>query len=144
MAGQAWKYSGELDERDLTFLQHEFITVSMGVEYYGFSIRPLVSMVKDAGAFYKIGKMVRIAVLPVRVGLCIADMLLKTVMKLESFVIGIAVWFLILCAISAIINGLWRQLGILAILFLCIIAFMFAELLLSSLIEDLCDGLRRI
>lgn len=60
MAGQAWKYSGELDERDLTFLQHEFITVSMGVEYYGFSIRPLVSMVKDAGAFYKIGKMVRI------------------------------------------------------------------------------------
>jgi len=68
----------------------------------------------------------------------------KTVMKLESFVIGIAVWFLILCAISTIINGLWRQLGILAILFLCIIAFMFAEVLLSSLIEDLCDGLRRI
>ena len=88
--------------------------------------------------------MLRIAVLPVRVGLCIADMLLKTVMKLESFVIGIAVWFLILCAISTITNGLWRQLGILAILFLCIIAFMFAEVLLSGLIEDLCDGLRRI
>ena len=24
MAGQAWKYSGELDERDLAFLQHEY------------------------------------------------------------------------------------------------------------------------
>ena len=79
-----------------------------------------------------------------RVMLCIVDLFLKTVMKLESFVIGIAVWLLILCAISTIANGAWRQLGILAILFLCIMAFMFAELLLSGLIEDLCDGLRRI
>ncbi len=60
MAGQAWKYSGELDERDLVFLQHEYITVSMGIEYYGFSERPLIRMAKDAGAFYKIGKMARI------------------------------------------------------------------------------------
>ena len=60
MAGQAWKYSGQLDERDLAFLQRRFITVSMGIEYYGFSERPLVRMAKDAGAYYKIGKMVRI------------------------------------------------------------------------------------
>lgn len=33
MAGQAWKYSGQLDERDQAFLQHEFITVPMGIEY---------------------------------------------------------------------------------------------------------------
>lgn len=32
MAGQAWKYSGELDERDFAFLQHEFITVPMGID----------------------------------------------------------------------------------------------------------------
>ncbi len=60
MPGQAWKYSHQLDERDLAFLQHEFITVSMGIEYYGFSERPLVRMAKEAGAFYKIGKMTRI------------------------------------------------------------------------------------
>ncbi|SFG58978.1 DUF6462 family protein [Oribacterium sp. WCC10] len=60
MAGQAWKYSGELDERDLAFLQHEFITITLGVEYYGFSVRPLTRMAVEAGAFYKIGKMVRI------------------------------------------------------------------------------------
>ena len=60
MSGQAWKYSHQLDERDLAFLQHEFITVSMGIEYYGFSERPLVRMAKEAGAFYKIGKMTRI------------------------------------------------------------------------------------
>ena len=60
MAGQAWKYSGQLDERDLAFLQRHFITVPMGIEYYGFSERPLVRMAKDAGAYYKFGKMVRI------------------------------------------------------------------------------------
>ncbi len=60
MAGQAWKYSGELDEKDLAFLQHEFITIPMGVEYYGFSERPFTRMAIEAGAFYKIGKMVRI------------------------------------------------------------------------------------
>lgn len=60
MAGQAWKYSGELDERDLAFLQHEYITVSMGIEYYGFSVRPLTRMAIEARALYKIGKMVRI------------------------------------------------------------------------------------
>lgn len=60
MAGRAWKYSHQLDERDLAFLQHDFITIPMGVEYYGFSERPLLRMAKDAGAFYKIGKMTRI------------------------------------------------------------------------------------
>jgi len=27
MAGQAWKYSHQLDERDLAFLQHDYITI---------------------------------------------------------------------------------------------------------------------
>ncbi len=60
MARQAWKYSHQLDERDLAFLQHDYITISMGMEYYGYSERPLTRMAKDAGAFYKIGKMTRI------------------------------------------------------------------------------------
>lgn len=60
MCGQAWKYSNQLDERDIAFLQHEFITVPMGIEYYGYSERPLVRMAKEAGAYYKIEKMVRI------------------------------------------------------------------------------------
>ena len=60
MAGQAWKYSHQLDERDLAFLQRDLVTITMGVEYYGFSERPLVRMAKEAGAFYKIGKMSRI------------------------------------------------------------------------------------
>lgn len=60
MAGNAWKYSHLLDAVDLEFLQHDFITIKMGVEYYGFSERPFLRMAKEAGAYYKIGKMVRI------------------------------------------------------------------------------------
>lgn len=60
MAGNAWKYSGVLDDYDLAFLQRDFITIRQGVEYYGFSERPFIRMAKEAGAFYKIGKMVRI------------------------------------------------------------------------------------
>ena len=39
MAGNAWKYSGVLDDYDLAFLQRDFITIKQGVEYYGFSER---------------------------------------------------------------------------------------------------------
>lgn len=56
MAGNAWKYSGVLDDYDLAFLQHDFITIKQGVEYYGFSERPFLRMAKEAGAYYKIGK----------------------------------------------------------------------------------------
>ena len=35
MAGNAWKYSHKLDDVDLEFLQHDFITIKQGVNYYG-------------------------------------------------------------------------------------------------------------
>ena len=60
MAGNAWKYSHMLDDYDLMFMQHDFITIKLGVDYYGFSERPFLRMAKEAGAYYKIGKMVRI------------------------------------------------------------------------------------
>lgn len=60
MSGNAWKYSHKLDDVDMEFLQHDFITIKQGVEYYGFSERPFLRIAKEAGAFYKIGKMVRI------------------------------------------------------------------------------------
>ena len=42
MAGNAWKYSHKLDDVDLEFLQHDFITIKQGVNYYGFSERPFL------------------------------------------------------------------------------------------------------
>jgi hypothetical protein len=60
MAGNAWKYSDKLDDYDLDFLRHDLITIKLGVDYYGFSERPFLRMAKEAGAYYKIGKMVRV------------------------------------------------------------------------------------
>ena len=53
MAGNAWKYSHKLDDYDLMFMQHDFITIKLGVDYYGFSERPFLRMAKEAGAYYK-------------------------------------------------------------------------------------------
>ena len=53
MSGQAWKYSDQLDDMD-------FFTYKIGMDYYGFSIRPLMRIAREAGAFYKIGKIVLI------------------------------------------------------------------------------------
>lgn len=61
MAGNLWMFSDQLDDEDLEFAKHEFITLNMGVEYYGLGMKPFTRMVREAGAAYKIGnKMVRI------------------------------------------------------------------------------------
>jgi len=52
MAGNAWKYSHKLDDVDMEFLQHDFITIKQGVNYYGFSERPFLRMAKEAGALH--------------------------------------------------------------------------------------------
>lgn len=58
--GNTWKYFGVLNDYGLLFLQHDFITIKQGVKYYGFSEKPLLRIAKEMGAYYKIGKMVRI------------------------------------------------------------------------------------
>lgn len=61
MAGNLWMFSDQLDDEDLEFAQHEFITFNMGVDYYGLSIKMFTRLAREAGATYKIGtKMVRI------------------------------------------------------------------------------------
>ena len=56
MSGQAWKYSDQLDDMDLKMMKRDFFTYKIGMDYYGFSIRPLMRIAREAGAFYKIGK----------------------------------------------------------------------------------------
>ena len=41
-------------------LKRDYITYKMGVEYYGFGMKPFTRMVHESGAVFKIGKMVRI------------------------------------------------------------------------------------
>lgn len=60
MSGNLWMFSDKLDDQDILFAQHSFITYNMGSEYYGLSVKVFTRLAREAGAAYKIGKMVRV------------------------------------------------------------------------------------
>lgn len=60
MSGILWKFSDQLDDTDRIMIQKDFITLSDGVSYYGLGKKPFTRIAREAGAVYKIGKMVRI------------------------------------------------------------------------------------
>lgn len=60
MSGNLWMFSDRLDDQDILFARHNFITYNMGSEYYGLSIKVFTRLAREAGAAYKIGKMVRV------------------------------------------------------------------------------------
>ena len=48
MSGNVWMFSDEIDDEDLEFMSHDYVTYNMACEYY------------RLGAVYKIGKKVLI------------------------------------------------------------------------------------
>ena len=50
MSGNIWMYSHQIDDEDLEMLKRDFITYKMGVEYYGFGMKPFTRLVHEAGA----------------------------------------------------------------------------------------------
>jgi len=60
MSGNLWKVSHLLDDQDILFAQHDYITIKDGCEYYGLGYRPFVNMARAAESVLKIGKMVRV------------------------------------------------------------------------------------
>ena len=60
MSGAAWRFSHLIDDADLQILQRDFITYYEGADYYGLGLKIFTRMAHEAGAVYKIGKMVRI------------------------------------------------------------------------------------
>lgn len=60
MSGNAWMFSDQIDDEDLTMLQKDFITYYEGADYYGLGLKAFTRMAHEAGAIYKMGKMVRI------------------------------------------------------------------------------------
>ena len=60
MSGNLWMFSDKLDDEDIIFAQRSFITYNMGSEYYGLSVKIFTKLAREAGAAYKIGKMVRV------------------------------------------------------------------------------------
>lgn len=60
MSGNIWKFSDQIDDVDVEMLRHDFITLREGMEYYHLNEKPMVRLAREAGAVYKIGKMVRV------------------------------------------------------------------------------------
>ncbi len=55
MSGNVWMFSDEIDDEDLEFMNHDYVTYNMACEYYRLGIKPVVRMAHEAGAVYKIG-----------------------------------------------------------------------------------------
>lgn len=60
MSGQIWRFSHLIDDVDIEILQRDFITYYEGADYYGLGLKIFTRMAHEAGAVYKIGKMVKI------------------------------------------------------------------------------------
>lgn len=60
MSGNVWMFSDQIDDEDLAFTAHEFVTYSMACDYYGLGLKPVTRMAHECGAVYKIGKKVLI------------------------------------------------------------------------------------
>ena len=61
MSGNVWMFSNEIDDEDLEFMSHDYVTYNMACEYYRLVINPVVRMENYAVAVYKIGKKVLIS-----------------------------------------------------------------------------------
>ena len=60
MSGNVWMFSHQIDDEDMEFMTHEFVTYSMACDYYRLGLIPLTRMAQEAGSVYKIGKKVLI------------------------------------------------------------------------------------
>lgn len=60
MSGNLWMFSDQLDDEDVEMLQHDFITYYQGADYYRLGLKIFTRMAHEAGAVYKIGRMVRV------------------------------------------------------------------------------------
>ena len=55
MSGNVWMFSHQIDDEDMEFMTHEFVTYSMACDYYSLGMKPLTRMAHEAGSVYKIG-----------------------------------------------------------------------------------------
>lgn len=60
MSGRVWMFSDQIDDEDMDFMRHEFVTYSMASDYYGLGLKPVTRMAHECGAIYKIGRKILI------------------------------------------------------------------------------------
>ena len=47
MSGNVWMFSDEIDDEDLEFMSHDYVTYNMACEYYRLGIKPVVRMAQQ-------------------------------------------------------------------------------------------------
>lgn len=50
MQGKAWMFSHLIDDEDLVFLEHEFISYRQAMEYYQLGYKPIVRLSHISGS----------------------------------------------------------------------------------------------
>ena len=86
----------------------------------------------------------KVAVFPLVVILTIAGLIVRLFIKVGSMVSGVAVLLLGICAVLALINKMWLQLGIFGLIFLAMFVILFASAELQVWIDVATDRLKRV
>ena len=48
MSGNVWMFSDEIDDEDLEFMSHDYVTYNMACEYYRLGMKPVIRMAHEA------------------------------------------------------------------------------------------------
>ena len=56
MSGSVWMFSDQIDDEDMGFMRHEFVTYSMASDYYGLGLKPVTRMAHECAQFIKSGE----------------------------------------------------------------------------------------
>lgn len=86
----------------------------------------------------------KVAVFPLVVVLTIAGLIVRLFIKVGSMVSGVAVLLLGICAVLALINKMWLQLGIFALIFLAMFVILLASAELQVWIDVVTDRLKNV
>lgn len=86
----------------------------------------------------------KVAVFPLVVILTIAGLIVRLFIKVGSMVSGVAVLLLGICAVLALINKMWLQLGIFGLIFLAMFVILLASAELQVWIDVATDRLKRV
>lgn len=49
MSGSVWMFSDQIDDEDMDFMRHEFVTYSMASDYYGLGLKPVTGWHMNVG-----------------------------------------------------------------------------------------------
>ena len=52
MSGSVWMFSDQIDDEDVEFMTHDFVTYNMACDYYRLGLKPVTRMAHEAGAVY--------------------------------------------------------------------------------------------